>query len=84
MAKIELSQAEALVLFDWLARTGEARHPVPFEDQAEQVMLWRLENILESQVSSLFSKSYHDRLLAAREAIRHPDFEWHEKSENRD
>jgi hypothetical protein len=40
---ITLSQDQALVLFDWLARTGTRDQPAEFEDQAEQRVLWDLE-----------------------------------------
>ncbi|HET7474878.1 MAG TPA: hypothetical protein VFJ97_02520 [Dermatophilaceae bacterium] len=40
---ISLSRDGALVLFEWLARTGASEQPVAFEDQAEQSVLWDLE-----------------------------------------
>jgi hypothetical protein len=40
---LNLSAHEALVLFDWLARTSAAGKPVPFADQAEQRVLWDLD-----------------------------------------
>ncbi|TCN31038.1 hypothetical protein EV644_13015 [Kribbella orskensis] len=44
---LRLSRDQALVLFEWLARTSSAGAPVGFEDQAEQRVLWDLESALE-------------------------------------
>ena len=67
---LELSAAEALVLFDWLARTSEAGAPVPFADQAEQQVLWDLQCVLERLLVEPFSADYASWLGAARSWVR--------------
>jgi hypothetical protein len=53
---IRLSRAEALVLFEWLARVDDAK-AAPIEHPAEQKILWLLEGQLEKQVE-VFSPNY--------------------------
>lgn len=65
-----ISQNEALVLFDFLARFNQADNQVFFEDQAEQRVLWDLEAILEGQLTQPFLENYTVLLEEAREAIR--------------
>ena len=67
---VTLTGDEALVLFDWLARTSEAGEPVPFVDQAEQRVLWDLECTLESVLVQPFADHYAALLDAARDAVR--------------
>ena len=43
---VELTRAEALVLFDWIART-EAAEALHCEDPSEQQVLWCIEAQLE-------------------------------------
>ena len=68
--KLDLSSDEALVLFDWLARTSDAGEPVPFADQAEQRVLWKMEGLLESVLVEPFSAEYGSLLASARSAVR--------------
>ena len=44
---VTLSGDEALVLYDWLARTEETDGPAPFVDQAELRVLWQLQGAIE-------------------------------------
>jgi hypothetical protein len=67
---IELSADEALVLFDWLARTSEAGESVPFADQAEQQVLWDMACVLERVLVEPFSAAYPSLLRAARSRVR--------------
>jgi len=72
---LRLSEDEALVLYDWLARTTEGDAPVPFEDQAEQRVLWDMEAMLEPLlplVDHINSNrpTYQEMLLAARARVR--------------
>ena len=67
---LQLSHDQALVLFEWLARTGNARVPVAFEDQAEQRVLWDLESALEAVLPEPLSADYRVKLEVARERIR--------------
>ena len=66
----ELSRDQALVLFEWLARTGSAGEPVAFQDQAEQRVLWDLESALEAVLPESLSPDYRASLEAAREMVR--------------
>ena len=65
--RIELAQDEALVLFEWLARSDDAQK-LPIEHPAEQKVLWKLEGILEKEVP-VFSQDYGKLLDAARREV---------------
>ncbi|MGF6231283.1 hypothetical protein QFZ27_005238 [Inquilinus ginsengisoli] len=52
---ITLSNAEALVLFEWLASADDAGL-LPINHAAEQIALWRLEGQLEKKIDCLFSQ----------------------------
>jgi hypothetical protein len=67
---LELSADEALVLFDWLARTSAANRPAPFADPAEQRVLWNLECMLERAVAQTFDPDYSSLVDTARAALR--------------
>jgi hypothetical protein len=63
--KLELSKAEALVLFEWLARREQAagrRQP----DAAEQNVLWSMEVQLEKTLVEPFARDYDRQLASAR------------------
>ena len=66
---LQLTRAEALVLFDWLART-DAAGKVPFEDPAEELALWRLEGQLESILTEPLDANYNEAVAAARKEVR--------------
>lgn len=70
---IGLSRDQALVLFEWLARTGASDQPAEFEDQAEQRVLWDLEAVLESVFTEPLNADYRQRLDAARGRVRDPE-----------
>ena len=68
---LELSQDEALVLFEWLSRTSdEERH---CEEQSEQTVLWTLENLLESVLVEPLMPDYRSLLAAARARVGSED-----------
>jgi hypothetical protein len=67
---IGLSRDQALVLFEWLARTGSADQPAEFEDQAEQRVLWDLESALESVLTEPFREDYRSLVETARARLR--------------
>lgn len=69
---IALSRDQALVLFEWLARTGAGEQPAAFEDQAEQRVLWDLEAALETVLTEPLREDYRDLVAAARERLRDP------------
>jgi len=67
---LELSRDQALVFFEWLARTGSTDQPAAFEDQAEQRVLWDLESALEAVLTEPLSPDYRTKLEAARARVR--------------
>lgn len=67
---VGLSRDEALVLFEWLARTGADEQPAVFEDQAEQRVLWDLEAVLEKHLTEPLRSDYRELLEAARARVR--------------
>ena len=68
---IELSNAEALVLFEFLRRCDD-EDTYQFEDQVEERVLWTLEGNLETQLVEIFSTDYGRLLAEAREQVRGP------------
>ena len=66
---VELTRSEAVVLFEFLARSGE-KEGYSIADHAEQRVLWNLENSLESQLWEILDPKYDEILNAARSAIR--------------
>ena len=69
--KIELTSQQALVLFDWVKRFNE-RESEQFEDQAEERVLWDVED-LEKALVELFQDDYERLLAEARAAVRDPE-----------
>ena len=73
---ITLSEAEMLVLFDWLARSSEAGSPIVELHDAERRVLWDLEAVLETRLPAPFSDQYGSLLDSARaEVLGQPDQE---------
>ena len=66
---ITLTDDEALVLFEFLARFTDSEL-LGTEDQAEQRALWNLHCLLERQIVASFAPNYRELLLASRNAIR--------------
>lgn len=66
---VEFSSEEALVLFEWVARTGEALEAT-FVDKAEQLVLWSIEGQLEKELVAPFRADYDRLLREARDAVR--------------
>lgn len=67
---IGFSRDQALVLFEWLARTGTGEQPAAFEDQAEQRVLWDMEAALEKHLTEPLRSDYRELLEAARGRVR--------------
>ncbi len=67
LVSITLTRDEALVLFEWLARSDDASL-LQTEHPAEQRVLWKLEGQLEKQVNG-FSPNYKDLLDQARASV---------------
>ena len=65
-----LSSNEVLVLLEWLTKFNEKEHPLLFEDQAEERILFDLESSLEKVVSETFEENYLEKLTRARQEIR--------------
>jgi hypothetical protein len=66
---ITLTEDEALVLFELLARFTDT-NLLGMEDQAEQRALWNLHCLIERQIVASFAPNYRDLLLAARNRLR--------------
>ncbi|WP_202799978.1 hypothetical protein [Schlesneria paludicola] len=69
---IELTNQEALVLFEFLRRC-EDENDYKFADQSEERILLTLEVILEKQLTEIFSPDYSRILEEARKQIRDAD-----------
>ena len=65
---LELTRAEALVLFEWLAKVDQAGR-MPVEHPSEEQVLWRIEGQLESALTEPFSPDYKELLTAARKEV---------------
>lgn len=69
---LSIPYAEVVVLSEMLdrwERDGTA-DSLPFEDQAEQRVLWNLTARLEPLVDEVFSANYEEVVTAARAAVR--------------
>jgi len=66
---LRLTRAEALVLFEWLARV-DAAGSLPVEDPAEQQVMWRLEGQLEKTLLEPLAANYREAVEAARREVR--------------
>jgi hypothetical protein len=66
---LSLSQAEALVLFEFLARFDQNR-VLQIEDESERVVLSNVLCMLEKQLSTPFDPHYSEFLAAARQTLR--------------
>lgn len=67
--KLELTDDQALVLFDWLARLDE-QNAFPVEDRAEQQVLWSLHGQLEKTLTAQFRPDYDQLVQSARARVR--------------
>ena len=67
---IELTNDEAIVLFEFLGRFNENDDLSRFEDQSEQRVLWDIECILEKELSEPFRADYQEIVNKARETVR--------------
>ena len=66
---VELTQAEALVLFEWLVRSDNAEL-LQIQDDAEQQVLWKIEATLEKTLIEPLAPNYSELLEAARRKVR--------------
>lgn len=65
--KIELTKDEALVLFDFLGRFNQTDHSDIFEHQAEKIVLWNVEAVLESTLAEPFMLNYDEIIKQSRD-----------------
>jgi hypothetical protein len=65
---LELSNAEALVLFEWLARS-ESEKSFAIKHSAEQQVLWSIEGQLEKVLVEPLSPNYVELLEHARNEV---------------
>lgn len=69
---IELSNSEALVFFEFLARFSRDAK-LEITDQSEERILWNICSSLEEGLTELFDDNYDDLLAKAREKVRDKD-----------
>ena len=69
---IELTNPEALVLFDFLARFNE-HDDFLFEDPVEEKVLWDIESTLEKSLIEPLRSDYRLLVKQAREKVRNVD-----------
>jgi hypothetical protein len=69
--QLNLTQAEALVLFEWLGRFNKIEDESRFVDNAEEIVLWGIECTLEKGLfEPITSKDYDLLIKEAYEKIR--------------
>lgn len=66
--RLELSRDQALVLFEWLARSDDQRS-LATAHEAEQIVLWVLEGELERALTIQLSPEYEQCVVEARERV---------------
>ena len=68
---LELTDDEALVLFEFLARC-EVNESLPFDHRAEERAMRKLQGQLEKQLVPIFDPNYDSLVEAARGRLRDP------------
>lgn len=69
--RLELTEDEALVLFDFLLRFDDSE-TLTIQDQAEERALWNLHCVLQKQLVQIFNPEYKTLVEAARSRLRDP------------
>jgi hypothetical protein len=69
---LELSDDEALVLFDFLARWEDTGR-LAISDQAEQRVLWDVHALLERELTAPLNPDYARLVAEARDRVRDTD-----------
>jgi hypothetical protein len=67
--KLELTDDQALVFFEWLARLDQ-QDAFPCEDEAEELVLWSLHGQLEKVLAEPFRANYRELVEAARTRVK--------------
>lgn len=63
---LELTKDEAIILFDFLSRFNQTDHADIFEDEAEKIVLWNVETVLENTLVEPFMSDYDDIIKRTR------------------
>jgi hypothetical protein len=71
--RIELTGDQALVLHDFLARFSEGPSEKYVEDRAEQLVLGKIQGLLESTLAEISMDDYEELVEAARDRVRGPE-----------
>jgi hypothetical protein len=66
--KLELTNDQALVLFEWLSRLDES-NSVSYEHEADRQVLWSLQGQLEKSLIEPFQPDYKNLVDKARSRI---------------
>ncbi|MGR5168575.1 hypothetical protein ACPV5L_15360 [Vibrio astriarenae] len=66
--KLSLSNDEAIVLFELLARFTEDEK-LEILDESEAIVLWAIANSLETDLTEPFDSQWHEKLHAARRKV---------------
>jgi hypothetical protein len=66
--KLDLTDDEALVLFEWLSREDK-RSAIPVEDPSEKTVLWSIHCQLEKALVQPFKKDYATLVAEARHRV---------------
>ena len=67
--RLELTEDEALVFFEWLSRLDE-QEALPCEDPAEEQVLWLLHGQLEKTLVEPFGSNYRELVEQARSRVK--------------
>lgn len=66
--QVELTTAEALVLYEWIQKNSGKNDL--FDDPAEQCVFWNMDCQIEKELVDIFAADYAERLARAREEVR--------------
>lgn len=66
--KVELTNEEALVLFEWICNNSKKNGL--FRDKSEQLVLWNIECQLEKELTEPHLDNYITALAEARDSVK--------------
>jgi hypothetical protein len=66
---LELTPAQALILFEWLARLDETK-ALPADGSPEEKVMWILEGQLETKLAASLLPNYRELLEDARRQVQ--------------
>ena len=67
---IELTEDEALILFDCITRFNEKRSSIVFRDESEKKVIFDIESDLETKLASILDQDYELILNKAKKNIK--------------